>query len=190
VDGALVDALLFQSDSNISAGALNSPTPRTGNEFTVCAPTNMYACLDGNVFAGVLTDPHWRKLATTIGRAELGNDPRYATLIERLNRREEVDRLLADWCAQRRVADVVDAFETSGLPAVRVNTYAEAATEPHVADRDMLQNTRLHDGTTAPLVGPAAKFSRTPTRVRAASEPLGRSTEKLLKELGYDSDAI
>ena len=69
VDVALVDTLLFQSDSNIAAGALNLPTPRTGNEFTVCAPTNMYVCLDGNVFAGVLTDPHWKKLAATIGRA-------------------------------------------------------------------------------------------------------------------------
>ncbi len=92
VDVALVDTLLFQSDSNIAAGALNLPTPRTGNEFTVCAPTNMYVCLDGNVFAGVLTDPHWRKLASTIGRPELATDPRYATLVERLNRRNEVDQ--------------------------------------------------------------------------------------------------
>ena len=164
VDVALVDALLFQSNANISAGALGLPTPRTGNEFTVCAPTNMYTCLDGNVFAGVLTDPHWKRLAATIGRAELADDPRYATLNERLARRADVDTLLADWCAQHRVADV--------------------------ADRDMLQDTTLHDGSTAPLVGPAAKFSRTPTRVRAAAEPLGSSTEQLLRELGYGADAI
>jgi len=190
VDVALVDTLLFQSDSNIAAGALNLPTPRTGNEFTVCAPTNLYACRDGDVFAGVLTDPHWKKLAATIGRPELADDPRYATLVERLNHRDEVDTLLADWCAQHRVADVETAFETSGLPAVRVNTYAQAAAEPHVADRDMLQHTRLHDGTTAPLVGPAAKFSRTPTRVRTSAQPLGASTEQLLNELGYDAAAV
>ena len=108
-----------------------------------------------------------------------------------MNHRDEVDRLLADWCAQRRVADVVDAFETSGLPAVRVNTYAEAAAEPHVADRDMLQNTRLHDGTTAPLVGPAAKFSRTPTRVRTSAQPLGGiDGAAAAQNLGMTSEAI
>ena len=190
VDVALVDTLLFQSNGNISAGALGIETPRTGNEFTVCAPTNTYDCLDGQVFAGVLLDAHWRRLAAIIGRAELADDAQYATLNARLSRRSEVDRLLADWCATCRVADVVAAFEASGLPAVRVNTYAEAAAEPHVHDRDMLQRTTLHDGTEVPLVGPTAKFSRTPTRVRSAAEPLGLSTETLLAELGYDANAI
>jgi crotonobetainyl-CoA:carnitine CoA-transferase CaiB-like acyl-CoA transferase len=98
--------------------------------------------------------------------------------------------MLADWCATCRVADVVAAFDANGLPAVRVNTYAEAATEPHVHDRDMLQQTTLHDGTEVPLVGPTAKFSRTPTRVRSAAEPLGASTETVLKQLGYDDGVI
>jgi formyl-CoA transferase len=190
VDVALVDTLLFQSNGNLAAGALGITTPRTGNEFTVCAPTNMYACVDGHAFAGVLIDAHWRRLASMLGHGELADDPRYATLTARLNHRADVDRLLADWCAQRRTADVVAAFDANGLPAVRVNTYAEAAAEPHVDERDMLQRVRLHDGTEAPLVGPAAKFSRTPTRVRAAAEPLGSSTEQLLRELGYDVDAI
>ena len=190
VDVALIDTLLFQSNGNLSAGALGIDIPRMGNEFTVCAPTNTYHCLDGQVFAGVLTDPHWKKLATLLGRPELADDPRYSTLNERLNRRSDVDGLLAAWCAQRHVADVVNAFDKNGLPAVRVNSYAEAAAEAHVASRDMLQQVALHDGSNAPLVGPAAKFSRTPTHIRAASQPLGASTQGLLTELGYDTDAI
>ncbi len=190
VDVALVDSLVFQSNGNISAGALGIDTPRMGNEFTVSAPTNVYACRDGPVFAGVLTDAQWRRLALIISDDGLADDPRYAALSERLKRRAEVDRLLADWCAQRNVADVVNAFDAQGLPAVRVNTYAQAAAEPHVADRDMLQRVILQDGTDLPIVGPAAKFSRTPTRVRSAAEPLGCSTEDVLRELGYDADAI
>lgn len=190
VDVALVDALLFQSNGNITSGALGLPTPRMGNQFGVSAPTNMYECTDGRVFAGILIDAHWRRLTTLIGRSDLADDPRYATLNERLNHRSDVDRLLADWCAAHSVADVVTAFEAQGLPATRVNTYAEAAAEPHVATRDMLQSTLLHDGTRAPLVGPAAKFSRTPTRVRAAAEPLGASTAAILAELGYDAARI
>ena len=190
VDVALVDGLLFQSNGNIAAGALGIDLPRMGNEFTVCAPTNTYDCLDGQVFAGVLLDTHWRRLAAIIGRPECADDPRYATINARLSCRADVERMLVDWCATCRVADVVDAFEANGLPAIRVNTYAEAAAEPHVHDRDMLQPTTLHDGTQVPLVGPAAKFSRTPTRVRSAAEPLGASTEALLKQLGYDAAVI
>ena len=111
VDVALVDGLLFQSNGNIAAGALGIEMPRMGNEFTVCAPTNTYDCLDGQVFAGVLLDAHWRRLAAIIGRPEFADDPRYATINARLGRRAEVERMLADWCATCRVADVVAAFE-------------------------------------------------------------------------------
>jgi formyl-CoA transferase len=190
VDVALIDALLFQSNGNLSAGALDLPLPRMGNQFTVSAPTNMYRCSDGYVFAGILIDAHWKRLAALLGRDDLAEDPRYATLAQRLEHRADVDRLLADWCAVRRVEDVVSAFEADALPATRVNTYADAAAEPHVASRDMLQTTRLHDGTRAPLVGPAAKFSRTPTRVRSAAEALGASTTAILAEFGYDEAAI
>jgi crotonobetainyl-CoA:carnitine CoA-transferase CaiB-like acyl-CoA transferase len=50
-----------------------------------------------------------------------------------------------------------------------------------------LQPTRLEDGSTAPIVGPAAKFSRTPTRVRTAAPALGAHNEEILAELGIDT---
>jgi formyl-CoA transferase len=190
VDVALTDALLFQSNGNLTAGALGLSIPRMGNQFTVSAPTNMYRCSDGYVFAGILLDAHWKRLAVLLGRDDLAADPRYTTLAQRLEHRADVDGLLAHWCEDRRVEDVVTLFEADGLPATRVNSYAEAAAEPHVASRDMLQSTLLHDGTHAPLVGPAAKFSRTPTRVRSAAEALGASTTAILTEFGYDAAAI
>ncbi len=190
IDVALVDALLFQSNGNLSAGALGLPMPRMGNQFSVAAPTNMYRCSDGYVFAGILVDNHWKRCARLLGRAELADDPRYAALAGRLAHRDELDALLAQWCAARTVADVVALFDENGLAATRVNTYAEAAAEEHVAARDMLQSTRLHDGSTAPIVGPAAKFSRTPLKVRSSSESLGASTDAILGELGYDEDTI
>jgi formyl-CoA transferase len=56
-----------------------------------------------------------------------------------------------------------------------------------VQERDMLQPTRLEDGSIAPIVGPAAKFSRTPTRVRTGAPALGAHNEEILTELGIDA---
>ncbi len=190
VDVALLDSLLFQSNGKLSAGALDIPLVRYGNEFDLAAPVNAYACRDGRVFAGVLLDTHWKVMVRLLGRAELADDSRYASLGSRIAHRQEVDTLLAQWCAARSVADVVNTFSDAGLPACRINTYAEAAREPQVLERDMLQPMTLADGTQAPLTGPAAKFSRTPTRIRSAAEALGASTDRVLKELGYSSEAI
>jgi crotonobetainyl-CoA:carnitine CoA-transferase CaiB-like acyl-CoA transferase len=182
VDVALVDGLLFQSDGNLTAGAIGLPLVRWANQFEFGAPVNCYPCTDGNAFAGVLLDTHWKALAELMGRFDLAD----LELAERTARRDEVDQVLRDWCSTRTTQEVVDAFSERGLPATRVNTYADCAKEAHVASRDMLQNTRLSDGTEAPLTGPAVKFSRTPTRVRTAAPALGANNDEILTMLGYD----
>ena len=54
----------------------------------------------------------------------------------------------------------------------------------------MLEEIELEDGSIAPLVGPAAKFSRTPARIRSAAPTLGRDNHDILKELGLEENAI
>jgi len=190
VDVCLVDSLFYQSNGHLTCGALDIPIPRTGNQFTLAAPVNMYTCTDGRVFAGVLLDAHWQKLAAVLGRPELGNDVRYASIPARIAHRDELDALLAAWCAERATAEVVKALNEAWIPVTRTNTFAEAAREPQVAARDMLQPTRLCDGTVVPLTGPSAKFSRTPTAIRSAAEPLGASTREVLTAVGYSEERI
>lgn len=186
VDVALVDGLIFQSNGLLTIGALGLPTERWGNQFAIAAPVNSYVCTDGRVFTGVLLDSHWRVFCEHTGRTDL------AALngLERIQRRAELDQLFAAWCVTRSTAEVVDTLNRLGLAVTRVNTFAESAQDPHVRARDMLQETVLSTGDAVPLTGPAAKFSRTPTRVRSAAPVLGEHTEAWLQKLGYDAAAI
>jgi formyl-CoA transferase len=54
----------------------------------------------------------------------------------------------------------------------------------------MLQDTELSNGTRAPLTGPAAKFGRTPTRVRTGAPVSGAHTDEVLAEVGLGPDEI
>lgn len=186
VDVALVDGLIFQSNGNLTAGALDIPIPRTGNEFAIAAPVNRFACSDGYVFAGVLLDSHWKSLSTLLERPDLSE----LTGADRIQQRDLVNALVAGWCANRTTTEVVDAFTELSLPATRVNTFAECAKLDHIASRDMLQSTELTDGTTVPLTGPAAKFSRTPVRIRDSAPQLGAHNDEILGALGHDADAL
>ncbi len=186
VDVSLVDALLYQSNGYPTAGALGMPLERWGNQFAIAAPINNYRCKDGKVFAGVLLDTHWQRLAKHLGREDLAA----LTNPDRINKREEVDELLRDYCASTNVDTVVQAFAEMGLPATRVNTYEEVVKEEHVISRDMLQEVTLSDGKTVPIVAPAVKFSRTPVRIREPSATLGQHTETVLGELGYSPEDI
>ena len=186
VDVALIDGLMFQSNGNLTSGALGIPLERYGNQFAVAAPVNVYACADGRIYGGVLLDSHWRSLCALMGCTHLDG----LRNLERVARRDELDALMAAWCRPLRTDEVVEKLTAIGLAVTRVNTFAEASRHPHVAARDMLQPTLLSDGSEVPLTGPAAKFSRTPTAIREAAASLGQHNESIYGELGYDAAAL
>jgi formyl-CoA transferase len=97
--------------------------------------------------------------------------------------------MLAGWCAQRTVNEAIEQCAKEGIPCAKVRTYAEAAVDPHTLERDMLQDVVQEDGKSAPITGPAAKFSRTPTRIRSGAPALGAHTNDILKELGIDAQS-
>ncbi|MBM4384005.1 MAG: CoA transferase [Deltaproteobacteria bacterium] len=187
VDISLLDSILFQSTGYLTLGAMDVELPRLGNQFRIAAPANVYKCRDGSAMVGVLVDAHWKRLARVLGRPELADDPGYATTAARLARRAQVDALVADWMAERTVAEAEAALLAEGLPIAPVRTYAEAARDPHVADREMLQATTVEGNPRIPVVGPAAKFSRTPVRVRSGAPAIGAHNEEILAELGVDA---
>jgi formyl-CoA transferase len=96
--------------------------------------------------------------------------------------------LLGNWLADRTRAEAVSLLREAGLPVAPVNTFPEAAKDPHVLERDMLQQTKLHNGATAPITGPAVKFSRTPTRVRSGAPELGEHNAEILESIGLDAE--
>jgi formyl-CoA transferase len=190
IDVSLLDSMLFQSNGMLTLGALGVPLQRWGNESPYAMPANVYTCQDGHLRLAVVLDSHWKVLARLIGRPDLAENPEFAQQANRFNHREEVNAIIAEWCCSRSVDDVLPLFIKEGLAAAPVRTYEQAARDPHIRERDMLQEMRLADGSTLPITGPAAKFSRTPTRVRTAASALGTHDEEILKEVGFSQADI
>jgi formyl-CoA transferase len=188
IDVALLDSMLFQSTGYLTLGAMGVDLPRLGNQFRIAAPANAYRCVDGYLFVGVLLDAHWKILARVIGRPELADDPGFATTAARLARRDTVNGLVADWLRDKTLKEAEELCLAHGLAAAPVRSYADAARDPHVGDRDMLQPTEVEGTPRIPVVGPAAKFSRTPTRVRTGAPALGAHTDEVLRELGVTDE--
>ena len=184
IDVTLLDAMLFQSTGYLTLGALGVELPRLGNEFRIAAPANTYQCSDGRILTGALLDSHWARMAQLLGRPELASDPAYASAPARIARRREVDQLVADWARSRSVEAALTELVAADLPAVKVQSYSEAARDPAVLARDMLQTPSGPAGTSVPVTGPAAKLSRTPLRVRSAAPALGANNDEILDELG------
>ena len=186
VDVALLDSMLFQSNGLPSLGALGVEPGRNGNEFGFAVPGNVYDCTDGPIYAGVLLDSHWRALCEILGQPDLAENPAFATGEARAANRDVCNMMLSGWLAVRTRAQALEILLAHGLAAAPVQTFVEAAQDAHVLERDMLQMTSFDDGTQAPITGPSAKFSRTPTKVRSSAPSMGQHTDDVLAELGLD----
>ncbi len=183
VDVALLDAMIHQTNGLPTLGTYDIQPDRWGNQFGFLAPCNLYECSDGPVYAGVLLDSHWQILAEIIGQPELAEHESFATREARAANRDVCDMLFGGWLAERTRDEALDILRGHGLPAARVQTLAEVVKDPHVIERDMLQPMTQHDGTTVSIVGPAVKFSRTPTRIRSAAPALNEHHHEIMSEL-------
>ncbi len=189
IDVALLDGLLATSNANPTLGALGVPLERWANEFSFCAPASAFRCADGWIYLGVLLDAHWKILARVIGRPELADDDRFAATAARVANRAEANRLVSEFCAARPVAEAEKLCAEAGLTAGAVRSYAESGRAPPVLARDLLQPVAQAGGKSAPIIGPAAKLSRTPLRVRSGAPALGAHSDEILAEIGLDESA-
>jgi len=96
-------------------------------------------------------------------------------------------KVLDDWCAERKVDDIVNALLEIGVPVAPVRNIPQVAQDPHLWEREML--VKVEDALAGEMYVPgvAVKMSHTPGRVGPVPTP-GQHTDKVLGEiLGYDA---
>jgi formyl-CoA transferase len=181
VDVAMYDAIMSLCERMVYQYSYTGQVPRPqGNGHPLLCPFDIFPTADGWVAVAAPHDGHWRTLAETIGRPELGRDPRYRTNIERVRHADEVRAVVGGWLAGRTTADVV-ATLGGRVPIGPVNDVAAIVADPHVAARGMLVELS-QPGSDRPVMvaGQPLKFTATPTAVGRRAPLLGE----------YDADIV
>jgi crotonobetainyl-CoA:carnitine CoA-transferase CaiB-like acyl-CoA transferase len=122
-----------------------------------------------------------------MGRPELAADERFATNAARMRRQDEVERMVAAWCAERTNREVVTALG-GRVPVAPVQSVADIVADPHVAVRRMLVELE-QPGSARPrqVVGPPIKLTATPASVVTRAPLLGEHSDSVLEEIGYSA---
>lgn len=192
VDVSAQDAMFSLLDNwpTIFAATGQLP-PRVGNRHLAAAPYDSYQARDGFVAIAVASNKLFRTLAATIGRPELGEDPRYRGAGGRTQRRDEINDVVAEWVAPRTVAEVLQALDAAGVPCSPVYGPADLVQHPQLLAREMIQ--RLPHPKLGEIVVPGVvpKLSTTPGHVRRLGPELGEHNAEVYGSLlGLGADEI
>ena len=194
--GQVIDVALYEAVFNCMEsllpefsefGAVRGPA---GSALPGIAPTNAYLCKDGCALIAGNGDSIFKRLMTTIGREDLGADPSLGSNAGRVKRVEELDAAIGAWTARLSVVEVLEALDAAAVPAGRIYTIEDIASDPHYLARGMLAEVQMNDGTLLKVPGMVPKLSRTPGAHRRNAPHLGQDTDAVLTELGISAEQI
>jgi formyl-CoA transferase len=189
--GDVVDVSLIESTFSLMQATLpeyvhcGKINRRTGNSYLRAAPNSVYPTRDGEWLAiGGNSQSIFRRLAALLGRAELADDPRFATNQARAANCGELDAIIERWTRTLDLGAANAALAAAGVPAGPVLSIAGIAADPQFRARDAIASVPDDDGTAIATYGPVPRFTEHPARLDRAAGRLGRDQEAVLRELG------
>lgn len=194
--GQFIDASLFDSAMAFSIWDISEywgkgtiPEP-LGTANRMSAPYQAVRASDGYFVMGATNQKLWIKLCTELGREDLLDDPRFATISDRLANRVVLIEELEKTFVTRPSEEWVETLLEKGIPAGRMNTYPEAFESEHGKFREMKMEIPHPVEGTIPNIGFPVKLRGTPPTVRRPPPLLGEHTREILAERGLSDDAI
>lgn len=193
--GAIVDVSMFDATAEWLGYPMylqmyqDRQVPRMGLAHTSIAPYDKYPTSDGEILIGVQNDRGWRTLvAEVLGLPDLANDPRYATNVERVRRRHEVDKLVGDATSRLTASDLDEKLAAAGIPAAQLRDLRGLIEHPQITSRDRWREVDTEAGTVHGLL-PPMNFRDVELPMRPVPA-LGQHTDMVLAGLGLTDAQI
>jgi crotonobetainyl-CoA:carnitine CoA-transferase CaiB-like acyl-CoA transferase len=196
--GQLVDVSLLEplarlvESATLSFDQLGVSPGRVGNSLPASAPRNAYRTADGrwltisSASANIVL-----RVYRAIGRPELCDDPDYVDPVRRKERGDEVDRLVADWVAERPLDEALQVFLDAEVAVAPVYDAEQLLADEHLAARGTFTPVADEDLGPMAVQGPVAWLSDTPGRITHLGQSLGAANHDVYQGLlGLDPDRL
>ncbi len=192
VEGCLLaSALTVANGTLIEQAVLGKNRVASGNRGQTAAPSDVFPTRDGCVLVSVVGNPLFERWARLMGEDRWLTDPRYATDETRGEQAAEISERMSAWTRGRTTREVVAELESARIPCGEVLSPAEALVNEQVVDQAFFTPTDYPGlSTPAPVGRTPVDFSRIETPIRRRAPTLGEHTREVMRELGYEDDAI
>ncbi|MDM0106569.1 CaiB/BaiF CoA-transferase family protein [Variovorax sp. J22R24] len=185
VDLSLLEPMLAIMGPDVTACAA---TGRVADpSLKIASPRGVYRCSDGRwVAMSGSTDAMARRVLGAIGKAEMADDPRFATNSARLANDAALDEMIGSAIATMDRDECLALFRSKGVTVGPIYDSAQLLADEHIVARNCYVSLGDTDATLVHNVTP--RLSGTPGIIRQGAPSIGQHTCELLLEAGA-SDA-
>jgi crotonobetainyl-CoA:carnitine CoA-transferase CaiB-like acyl-CoA transferase len=192
IDMAIIEPMLSMLGGQVTVyDQLGTVAPRLGNRSANNAPRNTYRSRDGEWLAVSTSSQNIaERVMRLVGRAEVIDEPWFATGGGRAAHADELDTAVGDWIAERDAAEVLAAFEQAQAAIAPVYDASGIVTDPQFAALGTISTVSDADLGPVKMQNVLFRLSETPGRIRWTGRAHGADTDAVLAELGRTAEEI
>ncbi|WNS79105.1 CaiB/BaiF CoA-transferase family protein [Domibacillus sp. DTU_2020_1001157_1_SI_ALB_TIR_016] len=156
------------------------------------SPAGTYQTKDGKwVVLVCSTEKTWTRLAESMGRADLIDDPRYKTNMERMQNDEDLQKIVKEFIGSLNNDELLEKMDTEGVPVSPILSIEDIFNNPQYKARENILEVEHPRLGSVKVPGIVPKFSATPGKIRHRAPDLGEHNEEILRnEIGLTEEQI
>lgn len=182
--------LSFTLIEHLWGAIINQPELGMGYPRMLTPHRRPYPTKDGYISVIVVSDTQWRRLFELMGRAELIDDPRFATIKARSDNVDALYSTLTTGMRSRTTAEWIALLRPADIPCGPAAKLQDLLTDPYLHDTGYFQHAEHPVEGEVTLPSAPAWFSRTPPATRRLWPTLGQHTREVLEEAGFTPGEI
>jgi len=192
IDLAIIEPILAMLGPQLTRwDQLSTVQPRTGNRSANNAPRNTYRTSDGRwVAISTSSQNIAERVMTLVGRAELVDEPWFATGGQRAQHADLLDEAVGAWVVARTRNEVIEAFEAAEAAVAPVYEAPDIMADPQFAALGTVQYVDDPDLGQVAMQGPLFRMSGAQASIRFTGRAPGADTDEVLSWLGYSAPDI
>ena len=193
IDVSMLDSVLATMGWVVSNYLIGGVEPaKHGNENVTSAPSGTFRTGDGLLNIAANEERQWQSLISHLGCEHLAEDARFETRNDRKANRAELTGELEIWLAGKSAKQWESELTSLGIPVGIVTSVPDILENEHTNHRGLLADFDDVTGIDRDISVVRTGFQTNGTPMKVSSPPptLGQHNEDLLRELGYDDEAI
>lgn len=192
VETALVRTAAWTVACDVAVALVDEEQPNKRARNQAFSPMNTtFQTKDGRwIILSTFNQGLWDRFCHAVGRADLIDDPRFATPVDRFRNNEELIGILDDVFATKTAQEWQEPMDSTGIIWAKIAEMPDLINDPATIEMQMYPEVEHPEAGTFRTLAAPFTLSDNPLEVRGVGPEVGQHTQEILGEFGISGERI